>query len=50
MQKGFAFDIEMKNASVFYPERVLPAASMMVPEMKSGRGFRPVSSKYSMYA
>jgi hypothetical protein len=48
MQKGLAFIIDMKKASVFYPDKVLPAASIIVPEIKRGRGFRPVSSKYSM--
>ena len=36
IQNGFAFIIEMKNASVSYPDRVLPAASIIVPEIKSG--------------
>jgi len=41
MQNGLAFIMEMKKASVFYPDKVLPAASMMVPEMKRGSGLRP---------
>ena len=45
MQNGLAFIIEMKNASVFYPERVLPAASMIVPEMNNGSFFKPESLK-----
>jgi|TARA_B110001450_G_scaffold248600_1_gene265001 hypothetical protein len=33
--------MEMKKASVFYPDKVLPAASIMVPEMNRGSGLRP---------
>jgi len=45
MQKGLAFYIEMKKASTFYPDKVRPAASIMVPEIKSGSRLRPQSSK-----
>jgi hypothetical protein len=45
MQKGLAFIIEMKKASVFCPDKVLPAASIIVPEIKSGSGLRPESLK-----
>ena len=41
MQNGLQFIIEMKNASVFYPDKVLPAASMIVPEMNNGNFLRP---------
>lgn len=47
IQNGSAFDIEMKNASVSYPDKVLPAASMIVPEMNSGSFGRPEFLKNS---
>jgi hypothetical protein len=50
MQNGSALVIEMKNASVSWPERVLPAASISVPEMKSGNFLNPNSLKNYMYA
>ena len=50
IQNGLAFIIEMKKASVFCPDKFLPAASMMVPEMNSGRGLRPESLKKLLYA
>ena len=40
MQKGLAFIIEMKKASVFYPDKVLPAASIIVPDMNKGSFLR----------
>ena len=48
IQNGFAFIIEMKKASVSYPESVRPAASMMVPEMNRGNLGSPVSRKKFM--
>ena len=42
--------MEMKKASVSWPERVRPAASMMVPERNKGSLLRPDSSKNLMYA
>jgi len=37
--------MEMKKPSVFCPDKVLPAASMMVPEMNRGSGLSPESLK-----
>jgi hypothetical protein len=37
----------MKKASMFYPLKVLPAASISVPEIKSGSGLNLTSSKNS---
>jgi len=41
MQNGSASIIEMKKASVSCPDRVLPAASIIVPEIKSGSFYNP---------
>jgi len=35
----------MKKASVFYPDKVLPAASMIVPEINNGNFFNSLYSK-----
>jgi len=45
MHNGLAFIIEIKNASVFYPDNVLPAASIIVPEIINGNFFNPESLK-----
>ena len=51
IQKGSALDIEIKKASVSCPESVLPAASIIVPEMKSGNFFNlMLSLKKLVYA
>ena len=41
---GRAWRIESQNASVTWPDRVRPEASVMVPEMMTGQR-RPCSSK-----
>lgn len=50
MQSGLAFIIEIKNASTFCPDNVLPAASMIVPEMIKGNFLSPDVLKNSSYA
>ena len=50
IHKGFAFIIEIKKASVFCPESVLPAASMIVPEIIKGNFLRPEDLKKLSYA
>ena len=45
IQNGLACIIEMKKASVFCPDKVLPAASIIVPEMNKGNFFSPLYSK-----
>jgi hypothetical protein len=35
----------MKKASVFYPDKVLPAASIIVPEINKGNFFKLLYSK-----
>ena len=42
-------ETEIKNASVVWPDSVLPLASVMVPDTITGTGF-PVSSNNSWIA
>ncbi len=44
---GFAWRTEFQNASVTWPERVRPLASVMVPEIMMGTS-SPSSSRYSV--
>jgi len=45
MQNGLLFIIEIKKASVFYPDKFLPEASMIVPEIIKGNFLSPVFLK-----
>jgi hypothetical protein len=50
MHNGFALLMEMKNASVSYPDKVLPAASIIVPDKNNGSFLNFKSLKNLMYA